>query len=77
MKRSDMVKSLASQLIIDLPNGHNLPFDTAQDVASLLLFRLENEGMSPPYSSRQFNKNWDQYRHESLGGNFWDEEIGD
>lgn len=50
MKRSDMVKSLASILIVEtldyIPPG--LAFHKAQNIADILLERLEDENMLPP-----------------------------
>ena len=52
MKRSEMVKSIASELIhswLDTYGIEGLPdFKGAQNIAYLLLERIEREGMLPP-----------------------------
>ena len=52
MKRSDMIHSIASELLLswlDLKGLEALPdFKEAQQIADLLLQRIEKEGMFPP-----------------------------
>ena len=52
MKRSDMIHSIASELLLswlDVKGLEGLPdFKEAQQIAELLLVRIEKEGMMPP-----------------------------
>ena len=46
MKRSDMIKDIASELVCEYTNF--MSFDKAQDLANVILNRIEKEGMCPP-----------------------------
>ena len=54
MKRNDMVKDLASELILAWLDVYSTPaalpgFDKAQELVDRILARAEKEGMLPPY----------------------------
>jgi len=46
MKRSEMILNIASELIHEHTNL--IPFDKAQDLAEIVLNRIEKDGMLPP-----------------------------
>lgn len=46
MKRSEMIKNIASELIHEYTNF--MSFDKAQELADVVLIRIEQEGMLPP-----------------------------
>lgn len=48
MKRSEMILDMASELVGEYPN---IPFDKAQDIANVILNRIERAGMLPPIES--------------------------
>ena len=52
MTRNDMVKSIASELILAWLNTMGIrtlpPFDKAQEMADSILLKIELEGMLPP-----------------------------
>ena len=59
MKRSEMVKSMATELILawcdvyDDPQKHPIPdFGKAQEIAEFILIRMVNEGMKPPLDNQ-------------------------
>ena len=45
MKRSEIILCIASELVCDLTNF--MPFDKAQELAEIVLNRIEKEGMCP------------------------------
>jgi hypothetical protein len=52
MKRSDMIQDIASYIIIGCCDNDISPmaYDKAQNIAELVLEKMENEGMTPPYT---------------------------
>jgi hypothetical protein len=46
MKRSDMVLDIASELVHEYTNF--MSWDKAQELAEIILSRIEKDGMSPP-----------------------------
>lgn len=59
MKRSEMVLNIASELVHSYTNF--LSFDKAQELAELILSRIEKDGVLPPaYSYLNINlRNWE------------------
>lgn len=45
MKRSDIILNIASEIVMF---NHNINFGTAQDMAEVILIRIEKDGMLPP-----------------------------
>jgi hypothetical protein len=57
VKRSEMIQDIASELI----QGTNfIPWNTAQELAELVLKRIEKEGMVP----NTYYREWDEERDD-------------
>lgn len=51
MKRSEMIQIIASDLVHEYTNF--MPFDKVQELAEIVLKRIEGEGMLPPFYHKQ------------------------
>ena len=72
MKRSEMLLSIASELVH--PHLGFPLWPEAQEMAEIILSRIEKEGMQPPFSNSVFQKNCRLLQEPH--GNGWESEDG-
>ena len=72
MKRSEMIQKI-KKIFNDMDDMNGL----TDYGAELILNRLEELGMSPPFSHSMFHKNWQKSNRTVQNGNEWDPEDDD
>ena len=67
-----MVLDIASELVHEHTNF--MPFDKAQELAEIVLNRIEKEGMLPPFNEEEFIFSKNEHGIELANGNQWEPE---